>query len=285
MKTKITTTIDGIKIIVGIGEAQIDPKATEPLAEAELITTKEFTDVLAKKKEIEPLVISARLSFENASKMFQLERKATNQSDKTRYAAEKNKYAFEYQSARTLIASKETELAAMEAPLKEKRKELMLKHAVYFTPKQGENIITEEDAIIITDKMIEAAQAGKFLDENMKMIDDYRGIVVWSKPVDKWISREITKINDKPKPDEKTIQELDDKQRKEIADQHERERIAALTTQQKTDEKAIRISGVTSMAAQKKVELEINGATASAALTEAKAWRDTEVAKIETLYA
>ena len=262
MKTKITQNIDGYDIIIGIGEAQIDGVATMPIVETALRETAEYKSVEAKKQELSVILNGAAQALKNA-------RNSKTQS-------EKNGYVTEYQQALEKSKVIESELKELIAPLQSKQQELILKHAVYFQPKQGEFIITPEEAELIENAMITANLHNNFLDVNMQEICDNRGKTAWIKSGGKWSKREITKIGDELKPGE--ITEIND----EIIAQLEAERIAGLTTAQKAEEKARKIEGLLLQSIQMKAGLEIKGD--QDALKKSQDWYNAEVSKIEALY-
>ena len=262
MKTKITQNIDGYDIIIGIGEAQIDGVATMPIVETALRETAEYKSVEAKKQELSVILNGAAQALKNA-------RNSKTQS-------EKNGYVTEYQQALEKSKVIESELKELIAPLQAKQQELILKHAVYFQPKQGESIITDDEADVIETAMVTATTNNKYLDINLKEICDNRGKTAWIKSGGKWSKREITKIGDELKPGE--ITEIND----EIIAQLEAERIAGLTTAQKAEEKARVIQGLQHQAVQMRMGLEIQND--SDALKKSQDWYNAEVSKVEIKY-
>lgn len=262
MKTRITQNIDGYDIIIGIGEAQIDRVATMPIVENALRETAEYKSVEAKKQELSVILNGAAQALKNA-------RNSKTQS-------EKNGYVTEYQSALEKSKAIENELKELIAPLQSKQQELIFKHAVYFTPKQGESIITHEEAEVIENAMIAATGNNKFLDVNLAEICDNRGKTAWIKKDGKWSKREITKIGDEIKAGE--ITEIND----EIIAQLEAERIAGLTAAQKAEEKESVIASLKTQAVQMRMGLEIQND--SDALQKSQAWYNAEVSKVEIKY-
>lgn len=262
MKTKITQNIDGYDIIIGIGEAQIDGVATMPIVENALRETAEYKSVEAKKQELSVVLNGAAQALKNA-------RNSKTQS-------EKNGYVTEYQQSLEKSKAIENELKEFIAPLQTKRQELIFKHAVYFTPKQGEFIITPEEAELIENAMITANLHNNFLDVNMQEICDNRGKTAWIKSGGKWSKREITKIGDEIKSGE--ITEIND----EIIAQLETERISKLSAKEKEAEKTAAINSIGSQAAFMRSTLEIQGD--SSALSKSQEWYNTEVEKVNKKY-
>lgn len=262
MRTKITQNIDGYDIIIGIGEAQIDGVATMPIVENALRETDEYKSVEAKKQELSVILNGAAQALKNA-------RNSKTQS-------EKNGYVTEYQAALEKSKAIESELKELIAPLQVKQREFIQTHAVYFQPKEGETIITPDEATVIENAMITATGNNKFLDTNLKEICDNRGKTAWLKSGGKWSKREITKIGDEIKAGE--ITEVNE----EIVAQLETERIASLTPIQKADEKSRIIQGLLSQSIQMKAGLEIQGD--SSALKKSQDWYNAEVQKVEIKY-
>ena len=140
MKTRITQNIDGYDIIIGIGDAQIDGVNTIPVATEALKQTDEYKEVEAKKQELSVVLNQAASAMKNA-------RDSKTQSDK-------NKFVAEYQQNLEKSKAIESELKELIAPMQAKQQELILKHAVYFQPKQGESIISIEEAELIENALI-----------------------------------------------------------------------------------------------------------------------------------
>ena len=262
MKTKITQNIDGYDIIIGIGEAQIDGVATMPIVMTALKETNEYKAVEVKKQELSVILNSAATAMKNA-------RNSKTQSDK-------NGFVKEYQEALENSKVIESELKELVLPLQAKQKELISKHAIYFQPKNGETIITTDEATAIETAMISATENNCYVDINLKEICDNRGKTAWSKSGGTWSSRSITKLGDEIKSGE--ITEIND----EIIAQLESERISKLSAKEKEAEKTAAINSLGSQAAFMRSTLEIQGD--SKALEKSKEWYNAEVEKINLKY-
>lgn len=275
MNTRITDTLDGYTIILGLGIAQVDPEATRPIVEEAITSTNEYAAVEAKKNEITPLIKTAAQSFANA-------KAATSKADKAKYVAE-------YQTAMEKVKIVESEISAIYPALETKLKELTQSNAVYFQPKSGETIITDTEAATLTTALQSAAQNDCFLalnsDGSYSEIEDNRGKTVWLYSKKSWSSRDITKIGDTLASGEIFTADLTASQIAEITAQKETERVAALTKTQKAEEKSAALASLVSQAAAKKSELEITGSTSADALAQAQAWYSEQAALIETKYA
>lgn len=268
MKTKITQKIDDYNIIIGIGEAQIDPVKSNPIAIEELKKTVEYKAVEDKKKELQPLAVKSQQAFKNAK------------ASKT--VSEKNGFVKEYQQVNEQIKIIESQLKELFMPLTIKQSELILKHAVYFQPKEGEFIIDDVEALAVETAMQQAAQANKLLDDTLKQISDYRGETVWKKISGKWQQRAILKIGDEPKAGEILASALTENQQSEIKEQLNAERIAGLNSAAKIAEKTAMIDNAMSQAVSMRSSLEIAGD--NQALKKSQDWYNTEVERINALY-
>lgn len=268
MKTVITQKIDGYDIVVGIGEPQIDPVATIPIVDEKLKDTEIF-------KQCDTLIKSFSGIMKAISESYANAKKAVIKSEKTKYTAEYQAKLEEYENV-------QAELKKLQPELIEKRKELIYENAVYFIPKSGEFIITDEKADEFMVIMQTATEQNNFVDVNMNIIEDYTGLRYYKKSSGKWSFRDIVKIGDSPTSGEIASNDLTDSQIAEISVQFESERISKMTGAEKKAEKEARIASLTAQAAQKKSEMEVQGD--KKALEIAQEWLATEIAKIEDLY-
>jgi len=268
MKTKITQKIDDYQIIIGIGMAQIDPVKSNPIAIEFLKQTAEYKAVEDKKKELQPLAIKSQQAFKNAKV--------------SKTVSEKNSFVKEYQQANEQIKDIEKQLKELFTPLTIKQSELILKHAVYFQPREGEFIMSDSESVEVETAMQQATQAGFLLDITLNQICDYRGLTAWKKTAGKWSSRLITKIGDDLKSGEILAADLTAAQLSEINTQLEAERIAALSAVDNTAEMNRMIESAMSQAVSMRSSLEI--AKDADALKKAQDWYNAEVLRIEELY-
>lgn len=276
MRTRITQNIDGYDIIIGIGEAQIDGVATEKVITPLLKETAEYVAVENAKAELSKAATERYSAQRECGKIQIGITMAKDENVKKQLKLELQKASLLYQQKAIEQKEKEEALKPLAQPLIEKRKELFMANPVYFQPKEGEAIITPEEAETIEQAMTEATSKNCYLDVNMKQLCDNRGKTAWIKSGGKWSKREITKIGDEIKSGE--ITEVND----EIIAQLETERIAGLTLAQKAEEKARIISGLLAQSIQMKTGLEIQGD--SAALQKSQDWYNAEVSKVEEKY-
>lgn len=268
MKTRITQNIDGYDIIIGIGDAQIDGVATLPVMTTALKETDEYKAVEVKKQELSVVLNSAAAAMKNA------------RNSKTQ--ADKNGFVKEYQAALENSKAIESELKELITPLQAKQKELILKHAVYFQPKQGESLITDDEATAIETAMISATENNCYVDINLKEICDNRGKTAWRKISGKWAKRDISILGDDLKAGEILQSDLSESEQLEITEQLENERISKLSAKEKEAEKTAATNSLGSQAAFMRSTLEIQGD--SKALEKSKEWYNAEVEKINVKY-
>lgn len=276
MKTRITQNIDGYDIIIGIGEAQIDGVATDRIIIPMLKETAEYMAVENAKAELSKAATERYMAQKECGKINAGIYAAKDENIKKQLKLELQKASLVYQQKAIEQKEKEEALKPLAAPLVNKRKEIFMTQLIYFQPKQGESLITDDEATAIETAMISATENNKFLDINLKEICDNRGKTAWIKSGGKWSKREITKIGDELKKGE--ITEIND----EIIAQLEAERIAALTAAQKSEEKAAVIASLKTQAVQMRMGLEIQGD--SAALKKSQEWYNAELQKVEAKY-
>lgn len=269
MKTKITQNLDGYKIIIGIGSAEIDGEATRPIVNEKIIDTDEFKAVKSKHDDIHIQYVARREALANY-------KSAKTQSDK-------QKYTYEYQKAVEEIKRLEDELKPLAVELKNKHVAMMHEHAVYFNYVNA-SVITDEEAEIISNAMANAEKAGKHLDADLNLICDNRGLQVFKKS-DKWYSRLITKIGDEPGKGEIISTDLTAEQIEEIKTQEKIEAVAKLSPSEKQAEYNKAVSILQEQAALKKSGLVISGIKESDATTQAGEWYQAELKKLNLIYA
>jgi uncharacterized protein YqgV (UPF0045/DUF77 family) len=129
----------------------------------------------------------------------------------------------------------------------------------------------------------------KLLNEGERLLDDGTVVVdqvgtkYWTKPTDTWIETEITELGDTvPASGAFLHEDLTTAQLVEIADQRELDRIAALTTEEKDQEKQAMIDQAARDAGALKSQYEIENRLDP--LGDAQAWYAAKVAEIDAKY-
>lgn len=246
MKTIKTQEIDGYKIITNLYDAGglIDPEATKKIVFKELEKEAVWKDIDKLKTQMGTYAYQS------------LQAKRNMKSAKTKM--EQKKFYDEFIKWQNEMKNLETDLKPLAIQLKEKFKEFMLEHAVYFNVKPDEEIISDEEGDEIRQAMIEATTEGKLLDRNLEKLVDLRGREYWKKTT-KWARTVIIRVGEKPPTGAIETKDLTVEQKQEIADQLEAERIVGLTAVEKTAELANALQVLVGKAAMMRSELEIQG--------------------------
>lgn len=271
MKTITVTNIDGLDIITNIGNVNglIDPEATKKIVKVEITKTDTHKSIQKIKKQMS---VYARQAHE-----------AMKHAKNARTEAEKNIFATESNARKLQFEEEMEKMKPLAAQLSTEYKSMMVEKAVYFTPKQGEEIIEDADAERIEQKMIAATQAGKLLDRDLNEVDNYVGKTFWKEINGRWERTEITAINVAPVSNSAEIGDLTEEQVLIISEQLENDRISSLSAVAKEAEKQSILSGLLTQSAMMRNELEI--LADKDALTKAQAWLADETVKVEFKYA
>lgn len=270
MKTIKTQEIDGYKIITNLYDAGglIDPEATKKIVFKELEKETVWKDIDKLKNQMSTYAYQA------------LQAKNNKRNAKT--IPEQNKFHAEWLKWFSEMKNLETDLKPLAVQLKEKFREYVLEHAIYFNVQPNEEIITDEEGDDIRQAMIEATSEGKLLDRNLEKLSDLRGREYWKKTT-KWAKTVIIRIGENPPTGAIEYKDLTVEQRQEIADQLETERIAGLTAVEKAAELANALQVLVGRAAMMRSELEILGDPD--ALQIAQDWYEAEKLIVEAKYA
>lgn len=276
MKTIITKSTPGmrdgknimIEVIVGFGDAIIDPVSTEKKILPFLQDSDEVKQINALGKQIGEY---QRLYSLRQREAMRLKEQRQQGLAKLKEDEARNIYA--------KIGPVQKQLAALKEPLQKKRNELVQQYAIYFEPRnQNEKIITAEQyhELISTELLPD-----QILCSDGSVIFDYSGKNIWQKISDRWERLELSPGEVMPG-DAVLYSDLSDEQRKEIAEQQENDRVAALTTEEKEAEKLILIENAANQAQQMRSKLEIQGI--ANALEQSQAWYSEQVKEIEKKY-
>jgi hypothetical protein len=271
MKTIKTEKIDGLDVIVGICDASgfIDPEATRKIVEIEIRKTPEWKSLEEKKAEMQVFANQAAQAAKNAKK--------------AKTPGERNGFNGEYQENWKKIKDGQKEMLPIAQAIKKKYGELMLEHAKYFSLNPSETYVEDAEAEEIENLMIEATAAGEVVARDKTRVPDFRGKRYWKKSGQTWAMAEITRLGDKPTSGAVEETALSESQRVEIAEQVEKDRIAAMKSADKLKEKGLVLTGAVKQAGLMKSELEVQGD--SQALKKSKDWLAEETVRIEGKYA
>ena len=273
MKTILSKEIDGHNIIIGFSRPSIDPVATREVVEPLLYDTPEVKQIGQIDKEIGDIRKLARASRDSYKIAYENRDKKmieTHEDDIKRY--------------RIMIEEKLTELYPLKKQLEIKKREFTISKAVYFEPKKGENIISDEIAGELCLKT-NALDKGQKLNVEGFIVPDYRGKIYHLKGSDGWSVKKIETLGEIPESGAVEASKLTPDQRSEIAEQANAKRIIELSTIDKQTEKIGIIDSLAGQAAMMRSKLEIQGTTVSKALTDSRAWYETEVSKVDLIYA
>jgi len=141
------------------------------------------------------------------------------------------------------------------------------------------DIVEDAEGKIGQQKIKEKGENQLLLDNN-EYIDDYRGVEYHIKKSGKWKKERIEDIGISLPLDAVLQENLSKEQQKEISIQQEDERVAALTPEQKTEEKNNRLRAAAREAIMKAEEEELLGET-----FDKQAWLQPKRAEIEAKYA
>lgn len=273
MKTIITKNIDGYNIITNFCDANgfIDPENTKKIVNKKIIETDIYKKIHDIKNQTQKLLIQSQNAFKNAKNAKKLKKES-----------EFKKFTEEYNLRNLQIKDLQEDLKLLAIEFEKEYKNLVLQNSVYFEPKQNEKIVDDKIAENAKQKMIEAYENNKLLDENLNQIDDYRG-TYWGKNDTIWNKFEIKKIGEQIKNGFINENKLTDEQKIEISEQLETERISKLSELKKEEEKLSIINSLKLLAVQKRSEFELDGDIN--ALENAKKWLSDEILKVELKYA
>lgn len=271
MKTILKQTIDGHEIITNVLDAGglIDPVATQKIVNIKMKDTDTYKAIEDVKKQIQTYVYQAS--------------QAKNNSKMAKTPNEKKKHWEDFKLRCGQIKELEEQLKPLAVEIQQLNKEMIIEHAVYFTPGPGEEIIDDNKADEITALMVDATANNQLIKSDLTVVDDYRGKTYWKKLTDGWKKQEILKLGDVPKSGYIEDKNLTVEQKSEISEQLEKERIAALSSMEKEAEKLIVIAELKMQAVTMRSSLEIDGDPD--ALEKAREWLNEEVAKVEIKYA
>lgn len=266
MKKVLYNEIDGFKIIAGFANMIVDPVATNRKVNKKFENCEEFKTL---KKHSDEFNNHLKMQYQ-AADSFKLAEKKNNKLDM-------GKYKTEYYSRVKKAEEVQEQLKKIEPLIKEARLKIYKENEVYFEPSKNEIHVEDNEFDILS---------GLFSKNSIVSIDgdiviDYRD-VYYSKQGKKWTKHEIENLGFEPESEWIKKSVLSDIQIKEIQEQFEQERIAALSK----DEKELESENLKKQALSESVymrsELEILGD--SKALTKSQKFYNNKCAEIDAAY-
>lgn len=258
MKTILTKKIDGYDIIIGFGSPGIEPIETGRKANGLLEKQPEVKACFEKAEELKKLW-KARLDS------IRIARQAFKKGDKKKHA--EAMYNIEMRDEQIKVISEEMKELAKKREAK--RVELWNENLVYFEPKPGEKIITEDEYLEIGKKLIDATANNCVLSIDGKEIIDCRGV----KYIKKGEIVEIKSLGEK----------IDGPLVKDVTpEEFQRIKYRYMSIEDIEAEKQSKINIVIGGSIQKRNELEILGDVD--ALKKSQDWYKAEAKKIEDEY-
>lgn len=240
MRTIFLKNIDGHGVITGMDLAIIDPVATKEkilnnrLEEIQLIAD----EVKAKQKAVTDARANRKFNVTSTG--------LPEETEESKAIVNKAMEELEESAKKLSIACNID-------------KNDMIENAIYFEPKNGEQIISDDLAESIMDmsKTKEPNTIMTLVDNAVVIVPDYRGKRFWEKKSGKWFNTVIRSINVEPPLNIKQDGDLTSDDIAEIEVQFESERISRLSPAKKLAEKNFLLSKVLTEAAVKKSEYEI----------------------------
>ena len=285
-----TKDIDGIKTVIGLSELQVDPVETERAIKEEYQKSDEYQALAVRLTKIRSYTQGINSDEKSASKVFlraaQRLNKIVQDVKREDMNAGENEKLLELanlvMAKRGSIKSIEAELPEVDVNLKQKRLELMNKHAVYFEPGKDDVKLSEIQVAEFRPKLKSRGKK-QFLTLDGEIIDDNRGRITYFKNSDdSWNIKTIAVLNEKIDSLAVFSEDLTDMQRQEVAEYQEAVRIAGLDVIKKSEELESMKEQAAGQAAFMRSKLEIQ--EDSDALTKAKDWYNAEVSKLEDKY-
>ena len=270
MKLITTKKIDTVTVITNVSSTAglVDGEATRKIVEVEITKTPIAKQIDEIKKQMEVYAASAR--------------QAANGYKRAKTDDEQRKYSDEYTLRKSQIDDLRKDLIPIVAEFQKQWQGLMIDRSVYFTPATGDELVSDAEGAEIETLLKQAFDAGQLLTRGKTMITDNRGKTFWKKTGSEWAKFPMAKITDATPSGSFDETQLTDAQRAEIANQVERERIAALKPVEKDKELQAALSGLVTRAAVMKSELEVTGAAKP--VETAREWLDDKTAEVNAKY-
>jgi hypothetical protein len=229
MKTVITKKIDGHEIITGFYRPIIDPVSTGQARDEAMKTVEDAIQVV---KNLEAL------------------------TDRKKQIIKSMRQGKDIAAKMKEIADLDNRIGENSRKLDEISRRLFNENPIYFAPKSGEKIITDEEHEEIK-KKLDALKENEKLTADFKKIQDNRGVSYWIKKSGMWKSAEIDKIG-KSLPRGARPQ-LSDVERQEVNEQLQKESIAKMEPSERDKHKQAELDNALALAALEKSKMEIQG--------------------------
>lgn len=258
MKTIIVKEIDGYDIIQAFGDALIDPQATKNKVMGLHEKTNEAKAVEKKAEELNRLWKSRHDAKKAAIEAF-------DKGDQTNHA--KHYYMVEIRD--TQIEEINKDMVELLKKKKQKDIEIWKENLVYFEPKSGETVISDNEYERLGAAFLSAQEKGNVIDSTGKEIINLKGV--------KYVKEgKIITID-------KLGQDVDGPLLKDLnQDQLVRMRYQYMTEEDIEAEKTSQINVAAASAANMRSQLEIQGD--DKALEKSQAYYNNEVSNIEDKY-
>lgn len=284
-----TKSIDGITVIIGISEAQVDAVLTERAIKEDYGKSLEYQALKTRLKKMHSYRIMINSLDNSAVRLFMRVAKRINKiiqdvkpEDLTSAESEKiTEYATLKIKNKDSIMTIEKELKGVSENLGKKRIELLKKHAIYFEPGKDVKIISAQ-VMEFRDKLRTLGKK-QFLTLDGNIIDDNRGRIAYFKNAEnRWIIQNVFMLGEKIDTLSIWSEDLTDEQRQEIGVQIDTERIAGLDATEKVTEFETLKDGIALQAALMRSKLEIQ--EDPEALVKSQEWYKAEIIKLEDKY-
>jgi hypothetical protein len=247
MKTVFHATVDGHEVVLGFGDPHIAPVETYAIIEPLLAQLPEY--VAARQAGL--ALAQARQA---AAYVLSMARAALAAGRRT----EGDHLNAEYRVREREIESMAAALTPLVEAFEARKRALVEEHAIYFHPRPGEDLISDEQAAPLQEAWADRRE-GYALKLDGSMIPDHRGRTFWRKYNGAWEEQIITALGLEPVAGAVAEDALDAEQRTEIAEQAEAARVAALTPEARDAEREQALQGAVARAAAMRSELEIAG--------------------------
>lgn len=228
-------------------------------------------------------------AFSDKRKAIENECKMAGQSRTSEIAAKKNNniadaekhhsdYLRRFENASDLM----NEMLPLKRAYNQKLKSLRKSQAIFFTPRNGEEILENNEMATLSEKY-RGLNKNQVLLRDGSVKSDFVGVEYWKKSTDgKWSKNMISQIGKNIPTGGKRKEDLTQEERAEISEQLNLERISKLSSGGKESEKLQVIDSLAGQAASMRSKLEIQND--SAALTKSQDWYNVEVAKLDEVY-